>query len=400
MSNTLGIVAFVVLLLASVMAHEWGHFSTARRYGMKVTEFFVGFGPRLWSVRRGETEYGVKAVPAGGYVKIVGMTDLEPVAPEDEARAFYRAPARQRAVVLAAGSFMHFVIGFGLLVFVFMALGSPVLLTRLEEVTTCVPAGASAACAPGDPASPAASAGLKAGDRVVAVDGERVNDWDEVTGPIKASAGKPLTLTVERDGQTVTVEVTPVAVQRPDPVTGQAVTVGYLGVRPSVEMERAGPLEAVSGAVKGTRDILVGTVGALASLPGKVVELVQTLAGEQERDPNGLVGIVGAADISGQLASSGQPTAARVGDVLLLVAGFNLFVGVFNLLPLLPLDGGHLAVLGFEQVRSRWARLRGRPDPGRVDMNKLMPVAYVVFVLFMGLTVLLVAADIMKPVQI
>lgn len=400
MSNLAGIVAFVVLLLVSVMLHEWGHFATARRFGMKVTEFFVGFGPRLWSVRRGETEYGIKGVPAGGYVKIVGMTDLEPVEPEDEPRAFYRAPARQRAIVLVAGSTMHFVFGIALLLFVFMALGSPVLGTRLAAVTTCVPATASGACAPGDPQSPAAAGGLQAGDTVVAVDGRQVTGWDELTEPIRNSAGTPLTLTVERDGETREVTVTPVAVQRTDPATGDPVTVGYVGVSPQVTMERAGPVEAVGLALRGTRDILVGTATALVQLPAKVVELVQTLAGEQERDPNGLVGIVGAADISGQLASGDLPPAARVGDVLLLVAAFNLFVGVFNLLPLLPLDGGHLAVLGFEQARNWWARVRGRPEPGRVDMARLMPLAYVVFAFFVGLTLLLVAADILKPVQL
>lgn len=400
MSNLAGIVAFVVLLLVSVMLHEWGHFASARRFGMKATEFFVGFGPRLWSIRRGETEYGIKAVPAGGYVKIVGMSDLEPVAPEDEARAFYRAPARQRAVVLVAGSTMHFVFGIGLLLFVFMALGSPALTTRLSEVTACVPATAGAACSPRDPQSPAAAGGLQPGDTIVAIDGTPVTGWEQLTAPIRASAGTPLTFTVERDGQRREVTVTPAAVRRPDPDTGKPVTVGYVGVAPQVTMDRAGPVEAAGMALRGTRDILVGTAQALAQLPAKVVDLVRTLAGEQERDPNGLVGIVGAADISGQLASGELPPAARIGDVLLLVASFNLFVGVFNLLPLLPLDGGHLAVLGYEQVRSWWARVRGRPEPGRVDMARLMPLAYVVFVFFVGLTLLLVAADILKPVQI
>ncbi|MCU0265642.1 MAG: site-2 protease family protein [Actinomycetia bacterium] len=400
MSDLAGIVAFVVLLLLSVMVHEWGHFATARRFGMKVTEFFVGFGPRLWSVRRGETEYGVKAVPAGGYVKITGMTDLEPVAPEDEPRAFYRAPARQRAVVLAAGSAMHFAIGLALLLFVFMALGSPVLGTRLAEVTSCVPATAGAECAPGDPQSPAAAAGLQSGDTVVAVNGTPVEDWAGLTEPIRASAGTPMTFTVERDGQQQEVTVVPATVERTDPTTGEPVTVGYVGISPQVTMDRAGPVEAIGSTLRGTWAILVGTAQALAQLPEKVVDLVRTLAGDQERDPNGLVGIVGAADISGQLASGDLPPAARVGDVLLLVASFNLFVGVFNLLPLLPLDGGHLAVLGYEQLRNWWARRRGRPEPGRVDMTRLMPLAYVVFVFFVGLTLLLVAADVLKPVQL
>ncbi len=400
MSNLLGIVGFVLLLLISVMVHEWGHFAAARRFGMKVTEFFVGFGPKLWSVRRGETEYGVKAIPAGGYVRIVGMTELDQVEAEDEPRAFFRAPAGQRSVVLAAGSFMHFVIGAALLLFVFMALGSPTPSTTLTEVSTCVPAKASAGCTSTDPVSPAAAAGLRAGDRIVAVDGTPVDAWAQISARIRAAAGADLRLTFERAGARQEVTVTPAAVDRPDPDTGATTRVGFLGVTPSTVMQRSGPVDAVKETVTGIGGVLKGTAQALWTLPQKTVELAKVLFLGGERDPNGLVGIVGAADISGQLASTDAPVAARVGDVLIVVAAFNVFVGVFNMLPLLPLDGGHLAVLWFEALRSRWARLRGRPDPGRVDTNRLLPFAYAVFVLFVGLTALVVAADIAKPVQL
>lgn len=401
MTTTIGVLAFVVALLVSVMIHEWGHYKTARHYGMKVSEFFVGFGPRLWSVRRGETEYGVKAIPAGGYVRIIGMTDLEPVAPEDEARAFYKAPARQKAVVLSAGSFMHLVIGFVLLLVVFGILGRPQPSTTVGSVSPCVPATASASCAAGDPASPAAAAGIQPGDVLVSFNGTPVTSWDQATTLIRSAPGQTVPIVVERDGTKVPLTVTVASVQRAA-ANGGTTAVGLLGVSSQLVMDRANPLAAVGQSFSGMWTILKGTVAALWSLPQKVVELWQTLFSNQPRDPNGLVGVVGAADISGQLAGGGDgyPVVARVGDILLLIAGFNLFVGVFNMLPLLPLDGGHLAVVGYESARSWLARRRGRPDPGRVDMTKLMPLAYAVFVLFVGLTVLLVTADIVKPVQL
>ncbi len=401
MSTTIGVVTFVVALLVSVMLHEWGHYKTARHYGMKVSEFFVGFGPRLWSVRRGETEYGVKAIPAGGYVRIIGMTDVEPVAPEDEPRAFYRAPARQKAVVLSAGSFMHLVIGFVLLLFVFAVLGRPQPSTTVASVSSCVPASATAGCTASDPASPAAKAGLKPGDELVSFNGTPVTSWEQATTLIRSVPGETVPIVVKRDGQPVDLTVTVAGVQRPA-ANGTTETVGLLGVSSQLVMDRANPVSAVGQAFSGVWTILKGTVQALWTLPQKVVELWQSLFNGQPRDPNGLVGVVGAADISGQLAGGGDgyPVVARGGDILLLIAGFNLFVGVFNMLPLLPLDGGHLAVVGYESLRSWWARRRGRPDPGRVDMAKLMPLAYAVFVLFVGLTVLLVTADIVKPVQL
>ncbi len=401
MNYLLGVLVFVVGVLVSVMIHEWGHFVMARRFGCKVTEFFVGFGPKLWSVQRGETEYGVKAIPAGGYVKIIGMTDLEPIDPGDESRAFYGKRAWQRAVVLSAGSFMHLVIGFVLLMVTFMAFGTTETTTSVSAVSACVQNTLSVECGSGSTASPAKAAGLKPGDTIVAIDGQPVSTWVAVTDKIRASADQNLKVTVRRGDQTVDLTMTPYAAKRPDPTDpNKTVTVGAVGIAPGLTQQRYGPIEALGRTTTGIRDTITGSAAALASLPQKVGQLVHVLFSNEPRDPNGLVGVVGAARISGDIAADNSSFAARFGSLLFLLAGFNIFIGIFNMLPLLPLDGGHVAVLAYERLRAWWARRRGLPVPPRPDMNKLMPLAYVVFFLFVGLTVLLVAADLIKPVQL
>ncbi len=402
----LGIVVFVLGILASVMIHEWGHFVTARRFGCKVTEFFVGFGQRLWSFRRGETEYGVKAIPAGGYVKIIGMTDLEPIAEEDRPRAFYNKPAWQRAVTLCAGSFMHLVIGLVLFYVAFVAFGEMVPNDKavLGGVSTCVPVqAATAACGPNDPTAPARAAQLQPGDRVVSVDGHPISTWGDLTTAIRAKPDAVLTLVVERDGvQLDPITVHTVSRQRPDTAhPDKPVQVGVIGITPPPEdLVRYGPVQAVGKTVSQTGSLLGASVSAVAQLPAKVGQLFGVLFDGQPRDPNGAVGILGISRISGDVAQSDLPTAGKISTLLMLLAGFNIFIGVFNMLPLLPLDGGHVAVLAYERFRAWIARRKGLPEPPRPDLNKLLPVAYAVILVFVTVTVLLLAADIFKPIQI
>jgi membrane-associated protease RseP (regulator of RpoE activity) len=400
----LGVVAFVVGVLVSVMIHEWGHFVTARRFGCKVTEFFVGFGTRVWSFRRGETEYGVKAIPAGGYVKIVGMTDLEPVSDEDRPRAFYGKPAWQRAVTLSAGSFMHIVIGLVLFYVAFFAFGEPTSKATLGEIQACVPVAAGTAACPADaPKSPALAAGLRSGDRVVSVDGVPVDTWNDLTTAIRARPEQAVTLVVQRGDERVTVPLQPVARQRPgldDP--SRTETVGAIGIAPGPQTQvRYGPVQALGKAASSSWSTVTGSVSAVLSLPAKVVQLFGVVFGDQPRDPNGAVGIYGISRISGDIAQSDALTVAgKISTLLILLAGFNIFVGIFNMLPLLPLDGGHVAMLAYERLRAWLARRRGLPEPPRPDINKMLPVAYAVLVLFVGVTVLLLAADILKPIQL
>jgi membrane-associated protease RseP (regulator of RpoE activity) len=400
----IGVVAFALGLLASVMIHEWGHFVTARRFGCKVTEFFVGFGTRLWSVRRGETEYGVKAIPAGGYVKIVGMTDLEPIAEADKPRAFYAKPAWQRAVTLCAGSFMHLVLGLVLFYVAFAVFGQMQSDDRavLGSVSTCVPQQATAQCTAKDPKSPAKQAGLQAGDRIVSVDGHPVATWEALTTQIRSKPGQDVVLVVERDGQTQTVTVQPVKRSRPsldDP--SRPVDVGVIGITPPPDqLVHYGPVESVKQTVGQVGSLLGASLAAVASLPAKIGQLVGVLFENQPRDPNGAVGVIGISRISGDIAQSDLPWQGKVSTLLMLLAGFNIFVGVFNMLPLLPLDGGHVAVLAYERLRAWLARRKGLPEPPRPDLTKLLPVAYAVIALFAVATVLVLAADILKPIQI
>ena len=401
MLAALGIVAFVVALLTSVMIHEGGHFYFARRFGMKATQFFVGFGPTLWSTRRGETEYGVKAVPAGGFVKIIGMTPLEEVEPGDEDRAFFRQPAGKRTIVLAAGSVMHFVIAVVLVLFSSLAIGQVVeSAPALAKTSDCVAPGADQTCGkPGAVPAPAKAAGVQPGDIVVAIAGRKVKDGEDFVRSVRASAGVPLTLTVLRDGKRRQVTVTPAAVERPsldDPKKNE--TVGAIGVSVQRRLvtERQGVVQALkdSGSTMG---LIVKSIGT--TLTDKL-GTIKTLYGPN-RDPAGFVGPVGAGRISGEVLASHETTGVKILTFLGIMAGLNFFVGVFNLLPLLPLDGGHIAVLLYEQARDRLRRMRGYAgELQRVDLTKLMPLTYAVVLAFIGLTVWIMGADIVNPVRL
>jgi membrane-associated protease RseP (regulator of RpoE activity) len=403
----LGVVAFVVALIVSVVLHEAGHFLTARRYGMKATQFFVGFGPTLWSRQRGETEYGFKAIPAGGFVKIVGMTPLEELEPEDEDRAFYKHSAGKKAVVLSAGSAVHFLIA------VVLVFGTVFAFGTVDETAPVVSAPASTvplsvAVVDGQGVAseqtvPAPAAGvLEQGDRVLAVDGTRVGTWQEVVAAVRERPGRPVELLVERDGAQRSLSVTPVEVTRPaldaggELVAGRTETVGAIGVGRGVLFTRPGPVEAVGESVDLVGTIISGTYTAITEKLGTVTGIYGP-----DRDPQGLIGVVGAARVSGEVAAIEIPFVQRVASFLLLIAGINFFIGVFNLLPLLPLDGGHLAVLAYENGRDRLRRLRGyRGEIQRVDFNKLMPLTYAVVLAFIGLTVFIAGADIVNPVRL
>lgn len=398
----LGALGFVVALLVSVTLHEAGHFLTARRYGMKSTQFFVGFGPTLWSRRTGETEWGIKAVPAGGFVKIVGMTQLEAVDPADEERAFWRQPARQRAVVLAAGSTVHFLLAALLVLVSSFAIGKAVERSPgIGALTECVPVSADATtCEDGAGLpTPAAAAGLQVGDVVRSVDGEPTEGYLQFLEQVRAHPAETIDIVVERDGAQRTLSLTPVAVQRESLTEeGQLETVGAIGVAPQFRQgtERLGPVEALQNSAdvavlmaEGIQRTVTEKLGTIADVYGP------------ERDPEGFIGIVGAGRISGEVLASEETLSFKALNFLVLMAGLNLFVGLFNLLPLLPLDGGHLAVLGFEQARDKVKRLRGYTgELLRVDLTKLLPLTYAVVVFFAGFTLWLLGADIVNPIRL
>jgi membrane-associated protease RseP (regulator of RpoE activity) len=378
------------------MLHETGHFVTAKRFGMKCTRYFIGFGPTVWSTWRGETEYGIKAFPLGGFVKIVGMTSLDEVDPEDEARSFRRAPGWQRLIVLAAGSFMHFVIAAVLIFGLALAIGiENDNTTKLGTVATCVPTSeqaltSGAACTSGEAKSPAVMAGLKVGDQVTGFNGAPVSNWTQLSNQIlKVKPGAPVSLTVQRDGHTLTLHTALAEV----PGHGS-----YFGIAPTTVFERQNPVDAVKYVGTGFSQVVSGSVSALAQLPGAVPQL---FAKDRSSTAAGNVSsVVGAARETGQAVAANVGWEYKVSFVLLLIASLNIFVGVFNLLPLLPMDGGHVAVVIWERIRAWFARLRRQPDPGMVDYRKLVPVSFSIFLVLVVFGVMLILADIVNPVSI
>lgn len=376
----IGILAFVVALLISVMIHEFGHYLTARHYGMRVSEFFLGFGKRLWSTQRGETEFGIKAIPAGGYCRIEGMAPQDQMPIGEEGRAFYKASSGKKLIVLGAGSFLHFVLGFLLLFTLFAGVGTNQVLPVIGEVVK---------------ASAAESAGIQAGDEIVSINGVKVKNWYKDVEAIRNSGGKDLILGIKRDGQERSITATP----RLTEVDGGKRYV--LGIINTTGIERSSFTQSISYSTTVSKNFVTESVKSLIALPSKIPALWgQTVRGE-ERDANGLVGVVGVARVSGQAIGDGELSfVERISTFLLIIASLNFFVGVFNLLPILPLDGGHMAVAIADEVRALFAKLRGRPRPAGIDVTLLTPVTMVVFVILASLTLLLLVADVINPVRL
>ncbi len=376
----LGILAFVVALLFSVMVHEFGHYITARKFGMWVSEFFVGFGKRIWSVQRGETEFGVKAIPAGGYCKIEGMAPNDEMPEGEEGRAFYKASSGKKLIVLGAGSFLHFVLGFLLLFTLFAGIGTNQVLPVISEVV---------------PNSAAQAAGIQAGDEILAINGTKVREWYKDVEAIRTSEGADLTLEIDRNGQVLTI----VTNARLTDIDGTKRYV--LGIINDVGLKRSGVLLSLKNSAIVTKDFLTESVKSLGKLPEKIPALWGATVRGEERDANGLVGVVGVARVSGEAVGSDKLTPMeRLATFVLIVASLNIFVGIFNLLPILPLDGGHMAVAIADEIRAFFARLRGRPRPAPIDVTVLTPITMVVFVVLATLTLLLLVADVINPVTL
>ena len=376
----LGILAFVVALLFSVMVHEFGHYITARKFGMRISEFFLGFGKRIWSFQRGETEFGLKAIPAGGYCKIEGMAPNDEMPEGEEGRAFYKASSAKKLIVLGAGSFLHFVLGFLLLFLLFVGIGTNQVLPVISEVVSN---------------SAAQAAGIQPGDEIVAINGKKVTEWYKDVEAIRQSQGAELTLDLNRDGELLTI----VTNARLTDVDGTKRYV--LGIINDVGLKRSSVLLSVKNSAIVTKSFLTESVKSLAKLPEKIPALWGATVRGEERDANGLVGVVGVARVSGQAVGSDKLTPMeRLATFVLIVASLNIFVGIFNLLPILPLDGGHMAVASYEAIRRRIAAMRGKTDPGPVDVEKLTPITLVVFAVLLVLTVILLIADIFNPINL
>ncbi|MGA4859808.1 MULTISPECIES: M50 family metallopeptidase [Streptomyces] len=427
--TVLGILVFAFGLLFSIAWHELGHLSTAKLFGIRVPQYMVGFGPTIFSRRKGETEYGIKAIPLGGYIRMIGMfppgadgriearstspfrgmiedarsAAFEELQPGDETRLFYTRKPWKRVIVMFAGPFMNLILAVAIFLGVSMSFGFATQTTTVGGVQQCVIAQSDKrdTCRSGDPVSPAKAAGLQEGDKIVAFNGTPVDDWATLSERIRQTIG-PATLTVERDGARTQLEATLIEnrVAKKDAdgevVKDQWVRAGYLGFAAQTEIQPLGFVDSVGR----MGDMLENGVESIIALPSKVPALWDAAFDGGERADDSPVGVVGAARIGGEVMNLDVPAQNQIAMMLFLLAGFNLSLFLFNMLPLLPLDGGHIAGALWESVRRRGARLLRRPDPGPFDVAKLMPVAYVVAGLFICFTLLVLVADLVNPVRI
>lgn len=437
----LGIILVAVGIGISIALHEIGHLVPAKAFGVRVTQYMIGFGPTLFSRRRGETEYGIKALPLGGYIRMIGMYpprasdppgtvredstglvqqmaddakewEASQYDPEEQHRTFVALSVPKKLVVMLGGPTMNLIISVVLLAVLLCGFGTPAITPEVSSVSRCVlpaeaPQGTSC---DGHPAAPALAAGIRPGDVIVSIDGHATPTWDEVSAQIRAAGDRTVPVVVERDGKRATLQATPIVDARP--VYGQdgkverkpdgsvrTERVGFLGVAGTRDLVRQ-PATAVPGAAW---SMFSATARLVIALPMRLVDIAKAAFGPGERDPNGPIGVVGVSRLAGEVVSADQPgfeVKEKAFTLVSMLSSLNMALFVFNLIPLLPLDGGHVLGALIEGARRVVARLRGRPDPGPVDMSRMLPVTNVVALLFLVMTVLLVYADVVKPITL
>ena len=426
---TLGAGLFLLGVIASIALHEVGHMAPAKYFGIKVTQYFVGFGKTVWSVKRGDTEYGVKAFPMGGFIRMVGMlppakrddqgnirgirngffgkliadaraAEQEQMGAEDPSRLFYLKPWWQKVIVMAGGPMTNVALAVLILGGVFMGIGVRTPTLTVDLVSDCViqASEGNRACTDADPVAPAREAGFQTGDEIVSFNGVAMHDWDQFSDAVRANDDGLAEVVVRRDGHEVTLTThTTVSERLADGSTTAYANVGFLGVTPEETFEKQS-----AGYVASTMwDYTEHTGAALWHMPQRMFGVVKTAFGIEDRSNESPMSVVGASRVAGQVASNDEIAVKdRWASLLSLLGVVNLFVALFNFIPLLPLDGGHIAGALYEAVRRGFARLRGRPDPGYVDVAQLLPIAYTAALVLIVMGGLLVYVDIVNPITL
>ncbi|WP_288872124.1 RIP metalloprotease [uncultured Corynebacterium sp.] len=399
--SVLGIVLFAFAITASIALHEAGHMFTARAFGMRVRRFFVGFGPTLWSVKRGGTEYGIAALPFGGFCDIAGMTAMDPVTEEEAPHAMVKKPAWQRIAVLSGGIVMNILIGVVIIFGVAVSSGirNPYadFTPKVGQVVCVADQVDEKTLAECSGPGPAGQAGVQVGDTLVAVDDEPIETFADLRTYVAQRPGETVALEVERGGASQSIDVPVARVERIDPSTGERIDVGAVGIAAAPvkdAVKQFGPVEAVPATAKFTGQMLRASVDGLMAFPGKIPGVVASIFGG-ERDIEGPISVIGASRTGGELVERDQWPA-----FWMMLASLNFFLALFNLVPLPPLDGGHIAVVIYEKIRNALRRLRGLPPAGPANYEKLMPLTYFMAALLLVVGVLVMAADVVNPVNL
>jgi membrane-associated protease RseP (regulator of RpoE activity) len=430
--TVIGIVIFAVGLLVSIAWHELGHLTWAKLFKIRVPQYMVGFGPTIWSRKKGDTEYGIKAIPMGGYIRMIGMFppgadgkvtarstspwrsmiedarehSYEELLPGDETRLFYTRKPWQRVIVMFGGPFMNLILSFGLFLVLFMSIGLPTPVPTVQSVSKCVvsatdTAATSNTCPVDAKNTPAYDAGIKPGDTIVSFDGDRISSYEQLQNDIRNAPDKTVAIVVQRNGKqlALTANLVSNTLYKEDAngnPTGGFTKAGFLGItpqQPNVGLTFGSSIDKMGGMAE-------NAASSVVALPSKIPALWDSAFEGKARTADQPVGIVGVARVGGQAFAAKVPMVDKLAFEIQLLAGLNLSLFLLNMLPLLPLDGGHIAGALWEAFRRRAAQVFRRPDPGPFDVAKLMPLAYVVAGVFLCFTVLVMIADVVNPVTL
>ncbi|MDO4917394.1 MAG: site-2 protease family protein [Rothia sp. (in: high G+C Gram-positive bacteria)] len=433
-----GVIFMVIAIALSIALHEIGHLTPAKLFNVRVPQYMIGFGKTLFSFRRGETEYGVKAIPLGGYISMIGMyppgsskkagrfadifeqaraADADRITEHDQGRLFYQLPIYKRMIIMLGGPFMNLLIGTLCIAVLIMGFGRQEPTTTVSSVSQCVHqvsatevnSDSAQDCTSADPASPALQAGLKPGDEITSFAGEKVESWDQLSGLIQTHADSTVPMTVMRDGQEKTLDIKPMLTVRPifNDLTGQyeknsdgtykTEQVGFAGIGPTSELKPGSSSEVLP--TVGANLHQIGTT--IIKLPARVFGVAQAVVTNGERAADSPVSVVGVGRVAGEIASTDKiDLKAKFATLISLTGSLNLMLFTFNLIPLLPLDGGHVFGAVWEGLRKLWAKIRGKENPGPFDPVRLLPLTWVVAGAFMMMSLILIVADVVKPVSV